>query len=52
MDKLKKFTKVADDPAAQKEFNAIKKANKVRLINLVKNSCNGVELILDSLFDI
>jgi starch phosphorylase len=52
MDKLKKFTKVADDAKAQAEFIAIKRENKQKLINLVKGACNGVELILDSIFDI
>lgn len=28
MDKLKKFTKIADDPKAQAEFNTIKRNNK------------------------
>lgn len=52
MDVLKKFTKLATDPKAQAEFQAIKRKNKEKLAALVKANCNGVEFPIDSLFDI
>lgn len=48
---LKKHVKLADDANILKEFAAIKRKNKERLWQLVKQA-TGVEFNLDSLFDI
>jgi starch phosphorylase len=51
LDRLKDLEKWADDPAFQKEFMAIKHANKVDLAKIIKREC-GVEVSPDALFDV
>src|SRR6478609_8157946 len=51
LDKLKGLEKVANDAAFQKEFMAIKRANKVELAAVIKAEC-GVEVSPDALFDV
>ena len=48
---MKKMEKYADDPKAQKEFLAIKRANKVRLAAYIK-AHNGIDVDPDSIFDV
>ena len=48
---MKKMEKYADDPAAQKEFLEIKRANKVRLAAYIKEH-NGIDVDPDSIFDV
>ncbi len=49
--KLKGLEKAANDAAFQKEFMAIKRANKVELAAVIKAEC-GVEVSPDALFDV
>ncbi|MDR1401601.1 MAG: glycogen/starch/alpha-glucan phosphorylase [Puniceicoccales bacterium] len=51
LDKLKSLEKFSDDPAFQKKFLEIKRANKINLANKIKDLC-GVEVNIDSLFDV
>jgi len=51
LDKLKALEKVANDAAFQKEFMAIKRANKVDLATVIRTEC-GVEVSPDALFDV
>ncbi len=51
LDELRGLEKFADDPAFQKEFMAIKRANKVDLAAIIKAEC-GVEVSPDALFDV
>lgn len=48
---IKKIEPLADDPAAQKEFMEIKRANKVRLAEYIKKH-NGIDVDVDSMFDV
>ncbi len=47
---LKRLIPFADEPSFQQEWRTIKKANKVRLAELIKKS-NGVAVNPDSMFD-
>ncbi len=51
LDKLRGLEKVAGDAAFQKEFLAIKRANKVELAAVIKAEC-GVDVSPDALFDV
>jgi len=51
LDLLKGLEKAATDPAFQKEFMAIKRANKVDLAAVIKAEC-GVLVSPDALFDV
>ena len=51
LDLLKGLEKAANDAAFQKEFMAIKRANKVDLAAVIKAEC-GVEVSPDALFDV
>ncbi|OHE73193.1 MAG: glycogen phosphorylase, partial [Verrucomicrobia bacterium GWC2_42_7] len=51
LDELRKIEKFANDPDFQKEFMAIKRANKERLARRVKPLCN-IDLNCDALFDV
>lgn len=48
---IKGIEKYATDPAAQKEFMAIKRKNKVRLAKYIKDH-NGIDVDPDSIFDV
>ena len=48
---LKKLEKYAKNAASQKEFMKIKRQNKVRLANYIKEH-NGIEIDPDSIFDV
>ena len=48
---LRGLEKYADDPAFQREFMAIKRANKVDLAAVIKAEC-GIEVSPDALFDV
>lgn len=48
---IKKIEPLAEDPAAQKEFMEIKRANKVRLAEYIKKH-NGIDVDVDSMFDV
>ena len=51
LDLLRGLEKVADDAGFQREFMAIKRANKVELAGIIKAQC-GVEVSPDALFDV
>ncbi len=51
LDQLRGLEKAAGDAAFQKEFMAIKRANKVDLAAIIKAEC-GVEVSPDALFDV
>ncbi|HEY8899440.1 MAG TPA: glycogen/starch/alpha-glucan phosphorylase [Chthoniobacterales bacterium] len=51
LDKLRGLEAYADDPEFQKEFMAIKRANKVHLASIIKEQC-GVTVSPDALFDV
>ena len=51
LDLLRGLEKFADDPAFQREFMAIKRANKVELAEIIKTEC-GVDVSADALFDV
>ena len=51
LDQLHGLEKYADDPTFQREFMAIKRANKVDLAALIKIEC-GVDVSPDALFDV
>jgi len=51
LDLLRGLEKVAANPAAQKEFMAIKRANKAALAAVIKKEC-GIEVSPDALFDV
>lgn len=51
LDRLQAFGKFADDVAVQREFMAIKRANKVDLAAVIKAEC-GIEVSPDALFDV
>ena len=50
-DELEKFAKFADDKKVQERFLEIKKANKVKLAQYVKEH-NGIDIDVDSIFDV
>jgi starch phosphorylase len=51
LERLRDLLPLADDPAFQEEFLAIKRANKVALVELVRELCN-VAIDPDSLYDV
>ncbi|MEO7412821.1 MAG: glycogen/starch/alpha-glucan phosphorylase [Opitutaceae bacterium] len=51
LDKLRGLEKFATDAAFQREFMAIKRANKVDLAAIIKSEC-GIEVSPDALFDV
>jgi starch phosphorylase len=51
LSRVEQLTAVASDPAAQQEFLEIKRKNKVRLAEYIKEH-NGVEVNPDSIFDV
>ena len=51
LDRLRGLEKFADLPAFQHEFMAIKRANKVDLVAVIKAEC-GVDVSPDALFDV
>jgi starch phosphorylase len=51
LDQLRGLEKFADDRAFQREFMAIKRANKVDLAALIRAEC-GVEVSADAIFDV
>jgi starch phosphorylase len=51
LDRLRGLEAVADDPAWQREFMAIKRANKVDLARVIHAEC-GLEVSPDALFDV
>jgi len=51
LDELKNLEQYADDKTFQKEWMAVKRANKVRLANYIKE-VNGIEVNPDALFNI
>jgi len=51
LDLLRGLEKFANDPAFQKEFMGIKRANKVQLAAVIKAEC-GLEVSPDALFDV
>ncbi|ATC65598.1 glycogen phosphorylase [Nibricoccus aquaticus] len=51
LDELRGLEKVAGDAAFQKEFMAIKRANKVDLAAVIKAEC-GIDVSPDALFDV
>ena len=51
LDLLRGLEKVSDDPGFQREFMAIKRANKVELAATIKDLC-GVVVSPDALFDV
>lgn len=51
LDLLRGLEKIATKPAAQKEFMAIKRANKAALAEVIKQEC-GIEVSPDALFDV
>jgi starch phosphorylase len=51
LDKLKDLAPLADDPAFQKKWTAVKQENKERLATLVRQDC-GILFDTNSLFDV
>ncbi len=51
LDQLQSLAKWADDPVFQREFMAIKRANKVDLAATIKAEC-GIDVSPDALFDV
>ena len=51
LDELRGLEKLATDKAAQKEFMAIKRANKEELVTIIKEDC-GLEVSVDAIFDV
>jgi starch phosphorylase len=51
LDRLRGLEAVADDPAWQREFMAIKRANKVDLARVIREEC-ALEVSPDALFDV
>jgi starch phosphorylase len=52
LDQLRKLEKWADDPEFQREFMAIKHANKQDLAAVIRTECNGLEVSPDAIFDV
>ncbi|MSU66000.1 MAG: glycogen/starch/alpha-glucan phosphorylase [Opitutus sp.] len=51
LDRLRALECVADDPDFQREFMAVKRANKVELAEIIRVEC-GIEVSPDALFDV
>ena len=52
LDQLRGLERWADDAGFQKEFMAIKRANKEDLAAVVRAECDGVEVSPDAIFDV
>ena len=52
LDQLRGLEKWADDAAFQREFMAIKRANKQNLAEVVHAECGGLEISPDAIFDV
>ena len=52
LDQLRKLEKWADDPGFQREFMAIKQANKQDLAAVIRAECDGLEVSPDAVFDV
>ncbi|MDD2763317.1 MAG: glycogen/starch/alpha-glucan phosphorylase [Opitutaceae bacterium] len=52
LDQLRKLEKWADDPEFQREFMAIKQANKQDLAAVIRAECDGLEISPDAIFDV
>jgi starch phosphorylase len=52
LDQLRKLEKWADDPGFQREFMAIKQANKRDLAAVIRAECDGLEVSPDAVFDV
>ena len=50
LDELKKLIPLAEDPAFQQQWSEVKRANKVRLADYIREH-NGIEVSPDSMFD-
>jgi len=52
LDQLRGLERWADDPAFQREFMAIKRANKEDLAGVIAEECHGLEVSPDAIFDV
>ena len=52
LDQLRKLEKWADDPGFQREFMAIKQANKQDLTAVIRAECDGLEVSPEAIFDV
>jgi starch phosphorylase len=52
LDQLRQLEKWADDPGFQREFMAIKQANKQDLTAMIRAECDGLEVSPDAVFDV
>jgi len=52
LDQLRKLEKWAGDPGFQREFMAIKQANKQDLAAVIRAECHGLEVSPDAIFDV
>jgi starch phosphorylase len=52
LDQLRKLEKWAGDPGFQREFLAIKQANKQDLAAVIRAECDGLEVSPDAIFDV
>jgi starch phosphorylase len=52
LDQLRKLEKWADDPGFQREFMAIKQANKQDVTAMIRAECDGLEVSPDAVFDV
>lgn len=51
LDQLQRLKEHVDDPAFRERWRAVKRANKARMVELVKKEC-GIEPSLDAMFDV
>ncbi|HOG93344.1 MAG TPA: glycogen/starch/alpha-glucan phosphorylase, partial [Opitutaceae bacterium] len=51
LDHLRGLEKFADDPAFQREFMAVKHANKVELVSVIERHC-GIKVSPEAIFDV
>jgi len=51
LDQLRALEKYATNPAFQKEFMAVKRANKADLADVIRSEC-GIDVPIDALFDV
>jgi glycogen phosphorylase len=52
LDQLRGLERWADDPGFQREFMAIKRANKEALAAIIRTACDGLEVSPDAIFDV
>ncbi|KXU35581.1 glycogen phosphorylase [Cephaloticoccus primus] len=52
LDQLRELEKLAHQPAVQREFMAIKRANKAELAEIIARDCDGLVVSPDALFDV